>query len=146
MDSEPTPTAVVFSDHVIREAGTGKLSLIGCFNRFNASAFPFTTPRFFVTCMLTNIRRVPEAMDITVRVEQPKSGFVFSNVAAHVTFRPEAPPLTPQTEMEWALPVEPFVLQEPGTLSVVILVDNERITSKCLVCEPITAVQPPPKG
>ena len=77
---------IILSDRVIREEGTGKLSLIGCFDGFVGQSFPFQSIPFFVTVTLTNIRSFPKQLDIVVRIETP-AGHVMASSQAQVTKR-----------------------------------------------------------
>lgn len=93
MSSDPTTTAIILSDMVIREGGTGKLSLINCFSFFNAPRFPFMTPFFYVTAFLTNMEGKFEEINVTLRIECPKTAAVFASATARINPPPEAPPL-----------------------------------------------------
>src|SRR5207248_1620207 len=83
---EPTLCgAIILSDTVIREAGTGKLSLIGCFTNWNSSQFPFPVPPFCATALVTNFRGKLEKASITMRIEDPKTGHVLTSVSGAIT-------------------------------------------------------------
>ena len=47
--------AIFFSEKVIREAGSGKLSIINSFQSFNGHNFPFAAPPFIVTASFNNL-------------------------------------------------------------------------------------------
>src|SRR5262249_49568445 len=81
--------AIIFSDGAIREQGTGKLSLIGCFSHFNAPGFPFLSQPFIVTVLLSNIRGPIEHLPVTLRVETPGSAHVLSSVSGEMNIGPE---------------------------------------------------------
>src|SRR6266516_6917575 len=77
MEIEPTiPPSVIFSDGVIREERTGKLTLVGTFHHFNPPNFPFRPPPFFITVSLANFRGKLDRFKIALRVEDKSSGFV----------------------------------------------------------------------
>src|SRR4026209_956277 len=81
---------IILSDRVIREEGTGKISLIGCFDAFISQGFPYQSPPFFVSVALTNIRKFPKQLDIVVRIETP-AGHVMASSQAQATKKPDAP-------------------------------------------------------
>jgi hypothetical protein len=67
---EPVVTSgIVFSDYVIRDQHTRKLTLVGIFQRFICSKLPFTAPAFFVTAFATNMRGRVEEMPATLKIE-----------------------------------------------------------------------------
>src|SRR5437667_157611 len=86
MDVEPKLVGIVFSDYVIREHGTGKLTLVGCFSVYNARQFPFTSPRFFVTTSFTNLHGHIDALRVTARIEDPQSSLVLGNTSGEMKF------------------------------------------------------------
>lgn len=59
---------IIFSDGVIREHGTGKLSLIGSFTAYTFPTVPFVAPPFVVTVLVTNLQGRLERFPIAVRV------------------------------------------------------------------------------
>ena len=138
MQSDPACAAIMLSDTVIREQGTGKLSLIGCFTALNAPKFPFATPPFFVTPFITNLRGKIEDLHITVRIEDAHS-FVLSNVAGHVSLRKDAPPVPDVAVLEIPFPVAPFMVQTAGNYLVKVLLNNEQIGVKPLIVRSVTA-------
>jgi hypothetical protein len=124
---------------VIREGGSNKLSLIGCFQRFSFPRFPATTGLWFVTVAVTNIRGTVSALDITARVEVIGSGHVISSANAHIEFNREtSPALPPNFVFEVPLPFSAVTFQAPGNYSVVVLVDNEEVGRRVLEVAPVT--------
>jgi hypothetical protein len=86
VNSDPTLIQrIMLSDHVIREVGTGKLSLIGCFQFFNAPSFPLGVNRFFVTVFLSNFRGKLDQLKVTARIEDRTSGHVVASCSADVS-------------------------------------------------------------
>ncbi len=69
--AEPVCISIILSDLVIREQGTGKLSLIGTFTHFNAEEFPFAAPPFCITALVTNVPANAFPLQVEVRVEDP---------------------------------------------------------------------------
>ncbi len=136
MDCEPTLVkAVTFSDLVIREQGTGKLTLVGCFSNFNVSAFPFTSPPFYATVVMANFRGKLEKVNICLRVEH-ESGLVLASVAAAIGTQRD---LAPNDAIELPFPLPPMIFQSAGVYKAVVLVNNEIIGQRDLVVRPITA-------
>jgi hypothetical protein len=144
VNSEPTLVAgILLSDMVIREQGSGKLSLIGCFNAFNAARFPFITPPFFVTAFIANLRGKISEADITARIEARNSGHVLQSVAGHIQFQTNTPPLPADFMLEMPFPVAPFKIDNAGVYSVVILMNNEKLGERTFsVAGTTTAAQP----
>ena len=88
---EPTLVkGIILSDSVIREHGTGKLSLIGCFTTYNFQILPSVAQPFVVTVFLTNLEGRLETFPITVRIEAPDSGHVLASSMAHLSTDIEA--------------------------------------------------------
>lgn len=53
MESKPAlAPAIIFSEKIIREAGTGKLSIINSFQKFTGPSLPFAVSPFVVTVSL----------------------------------------------------------------------------------------------
>ena len=128
---------------VIREQGTGKLTLVGCFNMFNAPKFPFVTPLFFVTPFITNLRPPLKSLDVTVRIVAPVSAYVLSNTSGHAEIRQDAPPIKQEIVLEFPLPLMPFTIQSPGTYTVEVLVNSDPVGTRTLLVVPITAAPQP---
>ena len=137
MSYEPACDGITFSDMVIREQGTGKLSLIGVFTQFNARGFPFTTPPFYVTAFLSNFQGKIETIDVTFRLEEGKSAHVLGSVHGKININPEAPPLEKHVVIELPVQVPPTPFPQQGTYFVVVLVDGMEVKRRAL---PIMAV------
>ncbi len=119
--------AIMLWDHVIREAGTGKVSLIGCFNVFHTVAFPFPAPKFFVTPFLTNFSGRQEAFNLAVRIEDPHSGHVYSSVEGSAEVNTDKEDFTFDRDQVMDFPVPPFegvTFREAGTKKVVVLING----------------------
>src|ERR1043166_4714545 len=61
-------SALFFSEKVIREAGTGKLSIINAFQSFYGKQFPFASPPFIVTASFNNLSGKLDRLKATVEV------------------------------------------------------------------------------
>lgn len=144
MNTDPVAVSIVLSDSVICEQGTGKNSLIGCFNNFNLPQFPFPTPLFFITAAITNLDPSIKKFDVTARIEDPSNGMVLRSVGAHIEL---ADPivLTKETILEFPLAVMPFLIPKPGNFEVIVLVNNAQAGKRLLTVNPITAPSKPPQ-
>ena len=147
--SEPTPLPfIIFSDLVVREHGTGKVSLIGTFEFFNAPSFPFQSPQFFVTVAVTNVQLSRDALEghkeinINIRVEDPKSGHVFGNATAKVALV-EGKTVDREAVITIPVPFPPMTFGEPGPVNVIVSVDNEKIADRRLRILPASAATIP---
>ena len=141
MNSEPALTqAIVFSDMVIREHGTGKNTLIGCFGAYNLPKFPIQVPSFFATVLVTNLTADVSEISLTARVENPHNGLVLASTAAKVAF---GRPPTRDDVTEVSVPIYKLGFPAAGLYKVVILVNNEKIGERNLPVNDIRAtIQP----
>lgn len=128
---------------VIREAGSNKLSLIGCFQRFTFPRFPAQTGIWFVTVGVTGIRGTLNALNVTARIEISDSAHVISSSNAHVQFAEGNPPIQPDAVFEVPLPFSGVVFQNPGKYVIVVLVDTEEVGRRPLEVAPITQSSAP---
>lgn len=145
MNADPVVVAIVFSDLVIREQGTGKCSLIGCFNQWNIQYFPFALPTFYATVMLTNFRgKFNKPLNITVRIEDPQNGHVLHSMSGNVNAPPEFD-FTGHEVVDIPFPVASFSIPKSGVYSAVILANNEKIGSRTISVNAITANTQPPQ-
>lgn len=131
-------SAIMMSDHVIREHGTGKLTLVGIFSTWNCPGFPFQTPQFWVTTFLTNIKGLKDkGANIAIRLEDPQTGHVLASLAAKVQFAPEQQ-IPNEAMLEIPLPVSSMIIHHPGTFRAIALVDNEQIAMRTFTATPTT--------
>ena len=82
---------IILSDRVIREEGSRKLSLIGCFDALFSPTFPFIAGPFFATVGISNIVSFPNELNVVVRVET-STGHVVASSAVLVQKVANAPP------------------------------------------------------
>jgi hypothetical protein len=124
MDSEPAlPPAIIFSDSAKRDPVTGKLTLAGVFQRFKSSCIPFTSPAFFATVFVTNIRGKIESLPVTMEIED-SSGIVLSTATGEIG---AAARVRRHDVSEIAFPIPPTVFVAAGQYKAVVLVDGERV-------------------
>ena len=142
-DSDPVVIhAVLMSDHVIREAGTNKLTLVGIFSVWNCPGFPFITPPFWITVFMTNFRSGTKATDIVVRLEQKQTGMVLGNAAAHVEFA--AGHVTPEAMLEIPFRLNAVLIPQPGAYRIVVLSNDEKIAERPFNANPVNLPTIPP--
>jgi len=139
---EPVAVSIALSDLVICEQGTGKISLIGCFNNFNLPHFPFPTTPFYVTVSLTNLLPSIKAYDVIVRIEDQKNGNVLVSAGTHFELND---PIVVIKEFVWDVPVfvMPFLVPQPGHYLIKVLANNEQAGKRLLTVNSINAPAKP---
>jgi hypothetical protein len=130
---------IILSDLIIREAGSNKPSLIGCFQAFNFPQFPARIGRFFVSVTITNLRGRPNALNATCRLEVAGTGHVVSSVSAQIQFAPENPPLDPRVGIDISFPFMSVAIPSAGTYTFIVLIDNEEVGRRNIEVSAITA-------
>jgi len=128
---------MILSDRVIREEGTGKLSLIGCFDTFIGQSFPFQSVSFFVTVTITNVRSFPKELNIVVRIET-SAGHVMASSQAQVTKKPDAPQIPRHGAIDVVFPFPPVRFDSAGVFNLVCLVSNEPLATRQFEVKSIT--------
>jgi hypothetical protein len=135
---EPTLChGIIFSDTVIREQGSGKLSLIGSFTTYNFPAFPFVAPPFVVTVLVTNLEGRLERFPVTVRVEGAHTGHVLASSVAELN-TDQAVPRSEIFEIPVGIP--PINYPEAGIYKVKVLAQNEPLGERDLTVRTLAAV------
>lgn len=136
MEIEPTVTSNInFSDAVIREHGTGKISLIGTFDKFNVPKFPFQPPPFFITVCLSNFHGKLDKFNVAIRLEQKSSGYVVASAGGEIGSTTDLNP-TDTIQVPFQLT---GVFPAAGLYTVVVLAQSEQIASRDLTVNPVTA-------
>jgi hypothetical protein len=143
MEIEPTVIPNInFSDGVIREQGTGKLTLIGTFQHFNVQQFPFQPAPFFVTVALANLRGKLQGFKIAIRLQDKSSGHVVASTSGEIGSAAELK----STDIIQV----PFqitgIFHSPGIYSLVVLAQSEEIGSCDLLVKPVTGVSSTPSS
>jgi Family of unknown function (DUF6941) len=113
---------------------------LGLLTPCNPRGFPFIAQNVFITVLLTNLPQKFDQTNVTVRIEAPQSGHVLTSVGANVK-PPEEFSFPQGFVMQLPFLVPQFVIQEPATYSVVVLVDNETVGKRPFV---VAALQIPP--
>lgn len=75
----------MFSEKVIREAGTGKLTIINSFQRFYGTEFPFSMPSFVVTVAFTGLVGKLEKLKLAVELVDPPGQPIVEPVTTEVS-------------------------------------------------------------
>jgi hypothetical protein len=125
MENEPVVIpAILLSDGVIREAGTGKLSYIGVFSQWNVPQLPFLVAPFFITAHVANFRHGGREVPVTLRIEKP-DGHALWSVEGKVGF-PEKD-LPAGLIVELPTPVVGLQIGEAGRYTVRVLIDGDEV-------------------
>ncbi len=143
-ESEAIPVGIILSDHVIREQGSNKLTLIGCFTRYNLPRFPIQVPPFWITLLLTNFAG-PGKYSIGARIEIPQKSIIVVNASGSIEFSDlqwqsgggrdnvfELPIRVPQTQFSF-----------PGTYQVTVLFEGDEIGRRPLIVNPLNTSATP---
>ncbi len=127
--SEPAViSAILLSDHAIREAGTNKLTLIGVFSAWNAPSFPFKTFPFVITPFITNFRGSEGEHTLTVRIEKVQTRHVVLSIGAKFILNGS---VTPTAISDGPIPVQQgMILPEAGLYRIYVLIDGEEINTR----------------
>lgn len=137
MELEPALSPnITFSDGLIREMGTGKITLIGTFHNFNVPAFPFQTPPFFVTVCLTNLRGKLENFKVSIRIEEKTSALAVGSSGGEVGTSKE---LTPSDTVQIPFQIA-ATFPSAGLYNVVVLAQGDVLGSRDLVVNPVTSI------
>jgi len=136
--SEPVVVPGVFlSDHVIREMGTGKLTLIGIFGAFNAPSFPLRVHNFWITVFLTNFATGSTGASIVLRVEDT-SGLVIASAAATMQFQEGK--MNPELMIEMPFCLRAMQIPKSGKYRVVVLCNDGELAKRDFL---VNLVSPP---
>jgi hypothetical protein len=138
MDTEPTLCpGIIFSDSVIREHGTGKLSLIGSFTGYTVPVIPFVAPPFIVTVLVTNLQGRLERFPITARVEAPRTGHTLASSVAELSTDREVA----RTDIyEVPIAIGSVNYSETGIYKIKVLGQNEILGERDLTVSTLATV------
>jgi hypothetical protein len=139
MENEPVVIqAILLSDHVIREAGSNKLTLIGCFSVWNALSFPFTSPKFVITIFLGNFRKGGVEVSVTLRVETPEKHVIWSAIGK-IGFPKDKPAPPPELLVEIPFFAEGIAFGNPGRYTIRVIVDGDEVGQRDFYVRSVTA-------
>jgi hypothetical protein len=119
--------AIVFSDGMIREAGTGKVTLIGSFQILNAASFPFAGAPFFVTAF---VEHLPLGVQLLARASLISSdGSELGGSAGQLKIDGV---VEPGAHIEIPFPMPAITFQAAGAYPIRILIGDQEIGRKTL--------------
>lgn len=125
MENEPVVIpAILLSDGIIREAGTGKLSYIGSFAQWNVPQLPFQVAPFFVTAAVANFRHGGMEVPVALRIEKPDGHTVWS-VEGKVGFPDKDLPAGLIVELP--TPIVGLQFREAGRYTIRVLIDGDEV-------------------
>jgi len=127
--------AIIFSDSVIREQGTGKISIIGSFTQFNFPSFPAACPPFVVTILLSRIPGPIEHLPLTVRIEAMGSANVLQSMSGELHIQDN---ITINDVLEITVPVPPTVFVQPGVYEVHVFIEGQPLNHRPLLVKSIS--------
>ncbi|HZZ58972.1 MAG TPA: hypothetical protein VFE31_14155 [Opitutaceae bacterium] len=144
MDNEPVIIpAILLSDMVIREAGTGKLSYIGVFSQWNVPQMPVQVAPFFVTAHVANFRHGGMEVPISIRIESTEGQKIWS-ADGKVAFPGRELPAGLVVELP--TPVVGLTFREAGRYIFRIVVDEEELGRRDVHVRVVAPQQPPPRA
>jgi hypothetical protein len=114
--------AIIFSEKVIREAGTGKLSIINSFQKFIGPKFPFAVPPFVVTVSIGQLSGKLKKLQLSVEITAEDGTAVVPAVTAEVGTEVN---VSPDDVFEFSFPIPPCQFATAGLHQVVFRVENE---------------------
>ncbi len=115
----PKCKAILLCDHAIVESGTGKVSLIGIFDRFAVRDFPGLIQQF--TCFLQLTDGIGKYR-ITVEVHDLREDQILARAAiVQIVFADRA------GKANLMIPVPPLLLKHAGGYDFVVLADDQEI-------------------
>jgi len=130
--------AILFCDGIIREEGTGKFTIIGTFQFFNAPSFPLVVPGFCVMVMLDNLEAGTKELRVAIRLETSDSGLTIASALANVSI-PQGYDPTGTLDVPFRLAQVSFPYA--GKFQLVVLLNNEIVGQRRLLVRPISATQ-----
>jgi len=126
---------IFLSDSVIREENTGKLSLIGGFQFFNSSTFPFQGQPFVVT---VGLRNVPENRQFGIKVAVVDSKNLTLGRSEGQVLVSKIP--HPDAIFEFPFPLPPIIFPEPGTYTIAVTVEGVEVGKRALIVRSVTSM------
>lgn len=115
----PKCKAILLCDHAIVEAVTGKISVIGIFDRFSLPRFPgFTRPITVYLQLVDGIGRD----DIIIEIHDLRENQVLARATgAGIEFSERL------TKINLMIPIPPLPIQHGGSYDLVVFADNQEI-------------------
>jgi hypothetical protein len=139
MPSEPLVCrGLILSDLVIRDAASGKISIINCFTAFNAVGFPFQSPPFFLTTLLSGITSHSKPIKFGVSIKKRDVDVYVLNVNSEFNQQGKGDP-DEIGEVVWAFP--PLIFPQVGVYDLVFSADDLEVGTRTIVVKANTMAQ-----
>lgn len=129
---------MILSDLVLRDAGTGKISLINCFTNINAQAFPFQAPPFFITALVSGVALRGKPLQFKVSIKERNSDAHVLEVTGHIPVQGSGDP-DEVGEMVWSIPS--LIFPQVGVYHVALTIDDQELGIRSLVVKAVTGAQ-----
>jgi hypothetical protein len=124
LKSEPgLVPGILLSDLSIVENGTGKRTIVGCFDQMAFPKFPATYGPIWITAWITNLVGTLAEMELTCR-DQEKSGHVLHSANVKIQFQSETPFDTTST-IAFSTPIKQITFPGKGIYTVMVLLNGE---------------------
>jgi hypothetical protein len=114
--------SIILSEKIIREAGTGKLSIINAFQKFIGPTFPFVVPPFAVTVSINQFTGKLDKLKLALAIQDEAGKDIVPAVEAEVGTEAE---VSPDEIFEFSFPIPPCEFTAPGNYQVIFRVGNE---------------------
>lgn len=121
MPDTPRILGILLADVIIKDAATGKLSLINCFAQINAIALPTQSAPFFVMAQITDVVGSNDNIHFGLSVTQVDTKQPVLMLNSTFTI-PEGVKASDINEIIW--PVPPLIFTHAGDYKVSISVGN----------------------
>jgi hypothetical protein len=128
----PLVLAMVLCDHIIREAGSNKFSLIGTFNGLWAPRFPTVHPSMAVYVALSDGRGL---VPCCLRMRAMETGKEVFSLKGQVEFR------DPAAIAELVFQIQQARFEAPGNYSLEFVASNDLLSTRRLMVQQ----SPPPR-
>lgn len=121
--SQPALLSLIVSDYVIKDAASGKLSLIGIFNGLYAQRFPCTHP---LLCIYVSLAGGRGSVPCTLRMVPLGGGAEVFSLPGNVNFN------DPAAIGEIIFQIQQTTIKEPGMYSIEFIANSELLGSRTL--------------
>lgn len=129
-------SGIILSDGVIREHGTGKLSIIGSFSTYTFPSVPFLAPPFVATIFITNLQGRLERFPIAIHIEASRTGHIVASAVSELTTDRE---VSRNEIFDVPIGIPPINYPETGIYKVKVLAQNEALGERDLVVRILAA-------
>jgi hypothetical protein len=135
--------AIFFSEKIIREAGTGKLSIINSFHSFNGPQFPFAAPPFVVTAAFTGLSGKLDGLKVSVELVDEKNEALIPPIAGEFGSDRD---VTPDDVFDLSFLISSCSFEKEGVYQVLFRIGDEVLGQRSLPARliPSTNAAPAP--